>query len=158
MYGMWVEGRGFKKVEGKDLALLAKDKISVGNITLQIGGISETVVVSAQAVELKTESSERSDAIVGKQITDLAVNSRSYLQLAGLATGVVSTANLTTGGHGGLANISANGQRFDPNQLTLNCIGKLGTDNNGDQLATINLDAVQEYKILTSSYQAEYGR
>src|SRR5260370_458451 len=87
IYSISVEARGFKKVERKDIALLANDKISVGNITLQIGGISETVVVSAQAVELKTESSERSDAIVGKQITDLAVNSRSYLQLAGLATG-----------------------------------------------------------------------
>jgi hypothetical protein len=158
IYSISVEAPGFKKVERKDIALLANDKISVGNITLQIGGISETVVVSAQAVELKTESSERSDAIVGKQITDLAVNSRSYLQLAGLATGVVSTANLTTGGHGGLANISANGQRFDHNQLTLNGIGNVDTGNNGDQLATISLDAVQEYKILTSSYQAEYGR
>jgi hypothetical protein len=158
MYNISVEAPGFKKVERKDIALVANDKITVGTITLEVGSTTETVEVSAQVLELKTESSERSDAIVGKQLTDLAVNSRSYLQLAGLATGVVSTANLTTGGHGGLANISANGQRFDHNQLTLNGIGNVDTGNNGDQLATISLDAVQEYKILTSSYQAEYGR
>ena len=157
-YDISVEATGFKKRERQGIALVANDKITVGNIVLQVGAATETVEVSAQALELKTESSERSDAIIGTQITNLAVNSRSYLQLAGLATGVVSTANLTTGGHAGLANISANGQRFDHNQLTLNGIGNVDTGNNGDQLATISLDAVQEYKILTSSYQAEYGR
>ena len=144
-YDVSVEAPGFKKVERKGIALVANDKISVGNIILQVGATTETVEVTAQAVELNTESSERSDAIVGNQITNLAVNSRSYLQFAGLATGVVSTANLTTGGHAGLANISANGQRFDHNQLTLNGIGNVDTGNNGDQLATISLDAVQEF-------------
>ena len=86
------------------------------------------------------------------------MNSRSYLQLAGLLPGVVSTANLTTGGHAGLANISANGARFDQNNLTLNGIGNVDTGNNGDQLATISLDSVQEFQMLTSNYQAEYGR
>jgi len=157
-YDLIITAPGFRKVERKDISLLANDKITVGIITLEVGEVSQTVEVSAQVVQLKTESSERSDAIVGREIQELAVNSRSYLQFAGLATGVVSTANLTTGGHSGLANISANGQRFDHNQLTLDGIGNVDTGNNGDQLATISLDAVQEYKILTSSYQAEYGR
>lgn len=158
LYDIFVQAPGFKKAERKGINLVANDKISAGVITLQIGPTTETVEVSAQAMLLKTESAERSDAIIGTQITNLAVNSRSYLQLAGLATGVVSTNNLTTGGHAGLAGISANGQRFDHNQLTLNGIGNVDTGNNGDQLATISLDSVQEYKILTSSYQAEYGR
>ena len=117
-YDLIITAPGFRKVERKDISLLANDKITVGIITLEVGEVSQTVEVSAQVVQLKTESSERSDAIVGREIQELAVNSRSYLQFAGLATGVVSTANLTTGGHSGLANISANGQRFDHNQLT----------------------------------------
>src|SRR6202158_717112 len=157
-YDITVEAPGFKRIERKDITLVANDKITVGIVTLEVGALTESVQVTAQAVQLNTESSERSDAIVAKQIENLAVNSRSYLQLAGLATGVVSTANLTTGGHAGLANISANGQRFDHNQLTLNGIGNVDTGNNGDQMATISLEAVQEFKILTSSYQAEYGR
>lgn len=157
-YDISVEATGFRKLERKDIELVANDKITVGVIRLEVGALTESVEVTAQAVQLNTESSERSDAIVAKEIENLAVNSRSYLQLAGLATGVVSTANLTTGGHGGLANISANGQRFDHNQLTLNGVGNVDTGNNGDQMATVSLEAVQEYKILTSSYQAEYGR
>lgn len=157
-YNLSVEAPGFRKLERKDIELVANDKITVGVIRLEVGALTGSVEVTAQAVQLNTESSERSDAIVAKQIENLAVNSRSYLQLAGLATGVVSTANLSTAGHGGLANISANGQRFDHNQLTLNGVGNVDTGNNGDQMATISLEAVQEFKILTSSYQAEYGR
>src|SRR5207244_3900945 len=84
--------------------------------------------------------------------------SRSYLSLTFLVPGVVSTVNLQTAGHSGLSSISANGARMNQNQLTLNGVGNVDTGNNGDQLATVSLDSVQEYKILTSNYQAEYGR
>jgi hypothetical protein len=157
-YTITVENPGFKKADRRDVNLLANDKISAGVITLEVGTVSESVEVSAEALTLKTESGERSSALTTKELENVAVNSRSYLQLAGLLPGVVSTANLTTGGHAGLANISANGARFDQNNLTLNGIGNVDTGNNGDQLATVSLDSVQEFKMLTSNYQAEYGR
>src|SRR5712692_3678360 len=157
-YVITVENPGFRKAERKDITLLANDKITVGVITLEIGAVTETVEVSAAVVQLKTESSERSEAIIGQQLQNIAVNSRSYLQLAGLVPGIVSTANLTTGGIGGLANISTNGQRFDQNNLTLDGIGNVDTGANGSQMASLSLDSVQEFKILTSNYQAEYGR
>ncbi|MCU1235033.1 MAG: TonB-dependent receptor, plug, partial [Candidatus Solibacter sp.] len=157
-YSLVVENPGFKKAERQNLTVLANDKISAGVISLEIGAVTESVEVSAQALQLKTESGERSAALTTRELENVAVNSRSYLQLAGLLPGVVSTANLTTGGHAGLANISANGARFDQNNLTLDCIGNVDTGNNGDQLETVSLDSVQEFKMLTSNYQAEYGR
>lgn len=157
-YSIMVESAGFKKVERTDINLLANDKLSVGNITLDVGSITESVQVSAQVTQLKTESAERSDAMTATEMANVAVNSRSYLQLVGFLPGVVSTANLTTGGHAGLANISANGARFDQNNLTLNGLGNVDTGNNGDQLATVSIDAVQEFKVLAGTYQAEYGR
>ncbi len=157
-YAVTVESPGFRKAERRDIVLLANDKITVGDLRLEVGAVTEVVEVSAVAAQLKTESSERSEAIVGTQLQNIAVNSRSYLQLAGLAPGIVSTANLTTGGVGGLANISANGQRFDHNNLTLDGIGNVDTGANGSQMASLSLDSVQEFKILTSNYQAEYGR
>jgi hypothetical protein len=157
-YTLSVEIAGFKKTERKDITLLANDKVSAGVIPLEIGAVAESVEVSAENVLLKTESAERSAALTNRELENIAVNSRSYLQLAGLLPGVVSTANLTTGGHAGLANISANGARFDQNNLTLDGIGNVDTGNNGDQLATVSLDSVQEFKMLTSNYQAEYGR
>lgn len=157
-YDITVESPGFKKLERKDVELLANDKITIGVITLDVGTVSESVEVEAQAVQLNTASAERAAAIVGKQLENLAVNSRSYLQLAGIAPGIVSTNNLTTGGVGGLSGISANGVRQDQNNLTLDGIENVDTGSNGGQLASVSLDSVQEFKILTSNYQAEYGR
>ncbi|MGH9659256.1 MAG: carboxypeptidase regulatory-like domain-containing protein, partial [Bryobacteraceae bacterium] len=157
-YGLTVEAAGFRKAEQRDINLLANDKITVGTIRLDVGTVTETVEVVGQGTQLKSESSERSEAIIGAQLQNIAVNSRSYLQLAGIAPGVVSTANLTTGGVGGLANISANGARFDHNNLTLDGIGNVDTGANGSQMASLSLDSVQEFQILTSNYQAEFGR
>src|SRR5258708_6715381 len=157
-YAITVDSQGFKKVERTDINLLANDKLSVGVITMDIGSVTEAIQVSAQAVQLKTESAERSEAMTGVELENIAVNSRSYLQLVGILPGVVSTANLGTGGPGGLGKISANGARFDQNNLTLNGLGNVDTGNNGDQLATVSLDAVQEFKVLSGTYQAEYGR
>jgi hypothetical protein len=50
-------------------------------------------------------------------------------------------------GHAGLAGISANGARANQNNLTLDGVGNVDTGNNGDQLATVSLDAVEEFKI-----------
>src|SRR5882724_1236465 len=157
-YTLTIEGAGFKKLERKDVNLNASDRMSLGELALEVGTVKETIEVQAEGAVLKTESAERSDALIGDQLQNVAVNSRSYLSLTNLIPGVVSTVNLQTAGHAGLSSISANGARVDQNQLTLNGIGNVDTGNNGDQLATISLDSVQEFKILTSNYQAEYGR
>src|SRR5215813_5209972 len=157
-YTLTVSGGGFKKLELKDVVLNANDKLSVGNLTLEVGAVEQSVEVVAEGQLLKTESGERSDALVGEQLQNVAVNSRTYLALAAATPGVIVTGNFQTAGHAGLSTISANGARFNQNQLTLNGIGNVDTGNNGDQLATVSLDSVQEFKILTSNYQAEYGR
>jgi carboxypeptidase family protein len=157
-YNLTVESPNFRKFELKDVVLNANDKLSVGDVRLEVGAVEQIIEVVSEGQLLKTESGERSDALVGEQLQNVAVNSRTYLALAAVTPGVVVTGNYQTAGHAGLGNISANGARFNQNQLTLNGIGNVDTGNNGDQLATVSLDSVQEYKILTSNYQAEYGR
>jgi hypothetical protein len=157
-YTLRVTLEGFKTVERTNVVLNANDKLNAGTVVLDVGALSETVSVTSRVTELKTESAERGYALEGKVLQDVAVNSRSYLALVGLTPGVVSTANLTVAGHAGLGNISANGARFNQNNLTLDGVGNVDTGNNGDQLATLSLDAVAEFKVLTANYQAEYGR
>ncbi|MEY2396452.1 MAG: hypothetical protein QOF94_2797, partial [Acidobacteriaceae bacterium] len=159
-YDITAELSGFKKYTKRDVILEGNEKLSVGTLNLEVGALEQTVEVTAQAVELQTESGERSTTLNTKQLENIAVNARTYLALASITPGVVTTfgSGLQTGGHTGVGSISANGARVNQNNLTLDGVGNVDTGNNGDQLATISLDSVQEYRILTNAYQAEYGR
>lgn len=158
VYDLVIKSPGFKTLERSNLTLQVNERLTLGDITLSVGEVTEVVEVSAQAMTLKTESAERANVIASAQMENIAVNGRSYLALAGLTAGVVSTGNFQVAGTAGLAAISANGARSNQNQLLLNGISNVDTGNNGDQLATISLDSVQEFRILTGVYQAEYGR
>lgn len=157
-YELKLSHPGFKTMDRKGLTLQVGERLTLGDIRMEIGQVADTVEVNADAITLKTESAERSNVLTAKQMENIAVNGRSYLGLAGLTAGVLSTGNFQVAGTGGLANISANGARTNQNQLMLNGISNVDTGNNGDQLATLSLDSVQEFRILTSSYQAEFGR
>ncbi|HKX28386.1 MAG TPA: hypothetical protein VJ302_11860, partial [Blastocatellia bacterium] len=104
------------------------------------------------------ESAERSYAIQGQAVQNIAVNGRSFLPLASLAPGLVFSENNTTGGSSDrLDYLSANGLRTNANNLQLDGVSIVDTGNNGT-LLNISLDSVAEFKVLTSNYQAEYGR
>ena len=157
-YDVTVEVSGFKKYEKRDIILYGNEKLALGNLNLEVGTLGQSVEVTAQAIELQTESGERSATLNTKQMENIAVNSRSYLSLVQLTPGVATWPNLQTAGHGGVGSIAVNGARSNQNNLTLDGVGDVDTGNNGDQLATVSLDSVQEYRILTNAYQAEYGR
>jgi Carboxypeptidase regulatory-like domain/TonB-dependent Receptor Plug Domain len=157
-YTISIEAPGFKKFEKTDVLLYGNEKTYIGEMVLEVGGVEQSVEVSAQAIQLQTESGERSATLNTKQLENIALNSRSYLSLVGITPGVATVPSLQTAGHGGVGSISVNGARQNQNNLTLDGIGNVDTGNNGDQLATISLDSVQEFRILTSNYQAEYGR
>jgi hypothetical protein len=160
-YEVSAEATGFKKLTRNDIALNANDKLAVGDLTLEVGAITDHVEISATAALLQTESVERSAAITGKQIENIEVNGRNPLDMAKLVPGVTMTLNTSyaVGNSGTGANLFAvNGARPSQNQLTLNGIGNVDTGNNGGMNVSVSTDSIAEFKILTGSYQAEYGR
>jgi hypothetical protein len=157
-YAISAESPGFKKTERRDVILQGNEKLFIGTLQMEVGTVAESIEVNAQAVQLQTESGERSQTINSKQMENIALNSRSYLPLVALTPGVTTIPSLQTAGHGGVGSISSNGNRQNQNNLTLDGVGNVDTGNNGDQLATLSLDSVQEFRVLTSNYQAEYGR
>ncbi len=159
--GNWtltIEATGFKKYEQAGITLNANEKLALGELVMQVGTMTEAIEVSATAVKLQTESAERGTSLVGTQMQNIAVNSRSYWDLVKLVPGVVSTIDLRTAGTGGLSSFAANGNRYNSNNATLNGLSNIDSGSNGSVNATVSLDSVQEYKILTGVYQAEYGR
>src|SRR5262249_51681297 len=93
-----------------------------------------------------------------QQLQNLAINGRNYLDLLKLTPGVVVTTGFATSGPGGLGNIDINGQRTGKNNLTIDGTTNVDTGSNGTQHIALSLDNIAELKLLTSNYQAEYGR
>jgi hypothetical protein len=156
-YTLRVTMDGFKTVERQNVVTHPGDRLALGNIVIEIGAVTETVTVAAHATELQTQSAERNYVVEGEAVKNIAQNGRSFFGLAFLAPGVVSTsaAGMPTGDS---ATMSANGQRTNSNNVQIDGITDMDTGNNGGPMVALSLDSVQEVKLLTSNYQAEYGR
>src|SRR5262249_23089863 len=159
-YTVTVEAQGFKKIVKSGVVLAVADKQSTGIIQLEVGQIGETVQVIADAAQLlvKTESGEQSQVVSGEQVKNLALNGRNYLDLVKLTPGVVSFVNAQTAGPGSLSGFNINGTRANEHNLTIDGTTNVDTGSNGTQHIALALDNIAEFKILSSAYQAEYGR
>lgn len=157
-YTLVVEATGFKKFEQKDIKLFPNDRISVTNIVLEVGQLTETITVTAETVQLETTSAERSGIVTGVQTVNLLLNGRNYLGLIGIAPGIVSTFDGQIAGPGGIGNIFANGQRGDQNNVTLDGVTNMDTGSNGTQHTSLNIDAVAEFKVISGTQPADFGR
>jgi hypothetical protein len=159
-YTLAVEATGFKKLTRQNIALDASDKLAL-ELALEVGAVTESIEVSATAVTLQTESVERGSAVTGAQIDNINVDGRSPLDLAKLIPGVQFTTGATYAvgnAANGANNFTANGTRPSQNQVTMNGIGDVDTGNNGGMNVSVSNDSIAEFKVLTGSYQAEYGR
>jgi hypothetical protein len=159
-YTISVEAPGFKKSERTGIVLSAADKLNAGDVVLQVGAAGATVTVSADAaqLELQSNSGERSDLITSKQLNDIALNGRMVLDYMKLVPGVVSQYDGSASGTGGLDQFNVNGTRANQHEYTIDGASNVDTGNNGGTHVTLNPDAIEEMKILTSNYQAEFGK
>ncbi len=155
VYSVSIEASGFKKLERKGIVLIANDRLNLGNLTLEPGAVGETVTVTGEATLIQTDSGERSFAVQGEVIRNTGVKSRSFINLATLAPGVVATTS--DGSSSNVTDLSINGVRRNSNNIQIDGITSVDVGNNGSS-SRIPLDAVGEFKLLTSTYQPEYGR
>ena len=132
------------------------------DVEVKAGSVAETVNVSSAPTLLETETSSRGQVISAKQIEDLPLNGRSYADLALLTPGVRRSVleNQTTSSRE--ASFNVNGQRSAFNNFLLDGLdnNNYGTSNQG--FANENIppspDAIEEFRIETDNYSAEYGR
>lgn len=160
-YSIAVEAVGFKKLSRSGVSLDANDKLAVGDLALEVGAVTESIEVTGTAALLQTESVERSATINGKQVENIEVNGRNALDMAKLVPGVQFTTGITYAvgsSSNGANDFTVNGARPSQNQLSINGIGNVDTGNNGGMNVAVSIDSIAEFKILTGSYQAEYGR
>jgi hypothetical protein len=162
-YTVTAEAKGFKKSADKDVILPLASNIGVGDIVLAIGSIAETVTVEANAgtIQIQAESGERSDVLTNRDLRDIGLNGQNVVDLMKFIPGVNVSA-LVANAASTVTNITGsfqvNGTRSLEHEYTLDGITNLNLGNNTGALVSINPDAVEEVKVLTSNYQAEYGR
>jgi hypothetical protein len=149
MYKVTVEASGFKKYERSEIRVSANDRLDLPDIQLSVGNVTDSITVEASGVILQTRGAEKGGVLTGNQVINLALNGRSFLDLTRTVPGVVPT-----GGVGG----SVNGNRNNQNNLMVDGVTNIDTGSNGGQLATMNIDQIAEFKMLTNSQPAEYGR
>ena len=159
-YNITVEAPGFRKVESTGFVLSAAGKLDAGNLVLPVGAATNEVTVTADVgqVQLQSDSGERSDVITSKQLNDVAINGRNVLDYMKLIPGVSGVFDGHQSGTGGLDSFNINGTRANEHEMTIDGASNVDTGNNGGTHVTINTDAIEEVKVLTSNYQAEFGK
>lgn len=151
---------GFSSFSKSGVILNAADNLNAGVFTLQVAATSQSVTVSADAgqLQVQSDSGERSDLITGKQLQEVATNGRNVLDYMRLIPGVSGVGQFGASATGGLDSYNINGTRANTHEFTLDGTSDVDTGNNGGTHVTINPDAISEVKVLTSNYQAEYGK
>jgi len=157
-YSLTATLQGFKTLEQTNMVVNANDKLSAGTLTLEVGTVAESVTVQARSIELQSNSGERSFTMENSTLTNIANNGRMMFNFATLVPGALSTQAGAGTELGSVSGFVVNGQRPNSNNMTIDGVANIDTGDNGGNMATTNIDAVAEFKLLTNSYQAEYGR
>ncbi len=158
-YTVKAERKGFKTVERRGLALDLQQSMSLGKVVMEIGAVTESITVNATVPLVDTSSGQHSFVVTDRQVNELSLNGRDFQNLMKTLPGVVSNDlsdfrlafNSTN-------NWNTNGLRGSMNNASLD--GGINTDvgANDGQYTQVSLDAVGEFKLQTSTFNAEYGR
>ncbi len=156
VYEVTVSAQGFKTGVRSNI-ILQVDQTVRADFRLSVGSTSETVQVSAQALSLDTDSSSVGEVIVEKQITELPLNGRNFTDLLFLTAGAVqTTGEQSTFRYNSGDAIAIAGARSSSNGYTIDGTTIMDTGYNTPAYQ-ISLDAIQEFKVQTKTYSAEYG-
>ena len=155
VYGIAAELSGFKKFEARDLRIEV-GKTALFNIKLEVGGLTESVTVSAEAPLVDTTSNEIGGHISAQEFVDTPSFNRNFAGYLGMLPGVVATISATTFG---ADSISVAGQNVRNVNYTMDGSNNNDTFNggNGGAQARVPVEAVQEFQLLSSQFDAEYG-
>lgn len=159
-YSVSAETSGFQKVRQKNVTVDVQEKVVV-DFTLPVGQPSETVIVDAAPPALQTQEASVGQVVEAETINALPLNGRNFTFLAQLAAGVTQDQE-DTRGLGASGSFAANGLRPAQNNYLLD-----GLDNNSNLVDFLNgtayvvrppVDAIEEFKVETNDYSAEFGR
>ncbi|MBS1787747.1 MAG: carboxypeptidase regulatory-like domain-containing protein [Acidobacteria bacterium] len=157
-YTIKVEARGFSNFERRGNVLTATEHLSVGEVSMKIGAVTETVTTVAEGTPVQTESVEHSALVTSKQLELISQRGRDVTSLLKILPGVSYGGESESAGSSfgsGVPNIQGGRNTFN----TFNVDGVRGNDLGSPNVfsSTVNFDAISEVKVLLNGYQAEYA-
>ncbi len=159
-YTVSVEAAGFRKASDANVSVVVNARQRV-DFTLQVGEVTQTLDVSGAAAAVDTDSSERGQVIGTQPIVELPLNGRNFSDLALLSVNIHRSV-YAYGVPPREGAFNANGMRSTYNNFMLDGVDNnpYSTSNQGysNQVAQPSPDAVEEFKVITGNYSAEYGR
>lgn len=157
-YSLKIEHGGFKVLQRTGLSLSANERLALGDMTLAIGAVTETVNVVGQGAVVQTDSSEHSAALSQTQLQNLTARGRDVVSMLRTIPGVQYQADQdSVGGSYGTGTPNIGGTFSGTNVLAVDGVvsNDMGTPNVFSSVTT--LDAIGEVKVIMNSYQAEYA-
>jgi Carboxypeptidase regulatory-like domain len=167
-YELEAQSPGFRSYQRKDIVLDTNASLTV-DVAFELGSVNETVSVTDDTLHVETISTQMGEVITGRQMTAVPLNGRSYTDLLSLQAGVAPATSITSStvqdvgatvlNPSGTLNpgtVSVNGQNEFSNFFSVNG-SDVEEDVNGGTAIVPNLDAIAEFRIITSNFDAEYG-
>jgi hypothetical protein len=153
--------QGFKKTVNSGLELHVNENLVV-NLTLEVGQMSDTVNVTAESVQVETNSGDVSSLVSEKQVTELPLDGRNYAALVTMVPGISPAlgGNFQVRGTGLDSHIdmSVNGNQSNANLWTVDGVNNMDVGSNGTLLVFPSIDAIQEFRVERNSFSAEFGQ
>jgi len=157
-YRLAVERAGFKKFVRENITLQAQDRPRI-DVRLEVGDLAQSVTVTDSVSALQTETASRSQVIANELIAHVPTQGRNPFQIMWAAPGVIKTGDwryLRPFDIGGTSGFSVNGGPNRENEVLLDGISNVRGNRTVIHVPT--METVQEFKVLTNSYDAQYGR
>jgi hypothetical protein len=161
VYNLTAEQAGFKTALASDIKVDVQQTLRL-DFTLQVGGANEKVTVTGTAPLLQTQDAEIGALVENKRVEELPLNGRNFTQLALLVPGVTEgvagsyEATFGLGPRGTGVAFSVNGQQSSYNQFLIDGVPAKENQHESNSLSP-SIDAVQEFRVQTSNYSAEFG-
>lgn len=157
-YTLTIEAQGFKTFTMKDILVDANQARALGRITLTVGAVTESISVVAEATPVELSNAERSGTISQQQLENIALKGRDFFGALGLVAGVVDTSQSRDSTSSYSQDpIYINGGR--DRSINFMIDGVYGHNaSNGSVVTSPNPDAIVEMRVVTTPYNAEYGR
>ncbi len=159
-YTLRIEAVGFKTKIIRDLVVEASQIRTLGDLALEVGAAATEVSVTAEAAQVQLASAEKAGTVTGTQLDKLAIKGRDFFSLLVTVPGVVDNYSLdrTITTPESVQGTFINGGRDSSKNFTVDGITDLDTGSNQTVHFEPTTDSIQEVRVLTSNYQAEFGR